>query len=81
MGIIEILVSIGGIIIVTIMGMHIWSLTKRVQLLEAVAIEMYQLLGSTYKFTEDNARYINHLWMTYTSDDKELEPKVPFTIN
>ena len=79
MGIIGILFLIGIIIIV--MGLHIWSLIKQVQLLNAVAIEMYQLLGSTYKFTEENAGSINYLWMTHTSDGKEMRPKVPFILN
>lgn len=57
----------------------IYSLSKRIQLLEAVAIEMFLLLKSSHKLTEENATYINELWMTHISNDKEN--KRPFTIN
>lgn len=51
-------------LIFTVLGLcfstiWIYSLNKRIQLLEAVAIEMFLLLKSSYKLTEENAAYIN----------------------
>jgi hypothetical protein len=68
-------------VVLSLVFSTIWihSLSKRIQLLEAVAIEMFLLLKSSHKLTEENATYINELWMTHISNDKEN--KRPFTIN
>jgi len=77
MGIIITLVFAVLSLVFSIIWIH--SLNKRIQLLEAVAIEMFLLLKSSHKLTEENATYINELWMTHISNDKEN--KRPFTIN
>jgi hypothetical protein len=68
-------------VVLSLVFCTIWvhSINTRVKLLEAVAIEMFLLLKSSHKLTEENATYINELWMTYISNDKEN--KRPFTIN
>lgn len=68
-------------IVLSLVSSTIWIylLSKRIQLLEAIVIEMFLLLKSSHELTKENTTHINELRMTHILNNEEN--KKPFTIN